>query len=79
MFLQWVSPGPEVIKLFIILNSAEHDIYPAQMLKCQQLYLSPVYSECVKPGIRTTSPSELHCRTRIWYACTSTLYLLGLC
>ena len=30
-------PGPEVMKKNFMLNSAEHDFFPAQlMLKCQQ-------------------------------------------
>ena len=30
-----LGPGPKVIKLFFILNSAEHEIYPAY--KCQNV------------------------------------------
>ena len=29
---QMIGPGPEVIKLFFMLNSYEHEIYPAH--KC---------------------------------------------
>ena len=27
--VQNMKPGPEVLKLFFIINSAEHEIYPA--------------------------------------------------
>ena len=29
--IRLTSPGPEVIKLFFVLNSTEHEMYPAQI------------------------------------------------
>ena len=32
LFVMVIGPGPEVIKLFFMLNSVEHEIFPAH--KC---------------------------------------------